>query len=161
MSCGDVAVRDITIADVDQLRKFRCASGMPFERDVEDFIHDRAWSLMSSADLRLRQFQGAWHRDELVGLIMHEAETRFDEDCTYLRLIAISQTWQGVTLKAGDKVVDRLMRAVLSRRSVPLASADIHDDNARSLAVFARYVNLIFTGDRDEYGMRLRAGEWK
>jgi hypothetical protein len=161
VSCGDVVIRDVTIADVHHLQKFRCASEKSFERDVEDFIRHGALSLMNNSDLRSRLFHGAWHGDELVGLTMHEAEIRFDEDCTYIRLVAVSQAWQGVTLEQGGKVVDRLMLAVRARRTAALASADIHDDNLRSLAVFTRYVNVIFSGDLDEFGMRVRAGEWR
>lgn len=159
-----MAIREIGMADADDLRKFRCATTLLFEQDVEKFIHDNALSFMQGVgvDMRERKFHGAWHEyDELVGVVMHEAETRFDEDATYIRLIAVSRSWQSVALHQGDRVSDRLMQIVRTYRVNQVVSADIHDDNLRSLALFSRYVRVIFTGDRDDYGMRLRAGMWK
>jgi hypothetical protein len=150
------------MADADDLRKFKCATTLLYEQDVERFIQGYALSLMRNASVRERKLHGAWHKhDELVGVVMHEAETRFDADATYIRLIAVSQTWQSVVLDQGDRVTDRLMQTVRTYRVSQLVSADIHEENVRSLAVFERYVNVIFTGNRDDYGMCLRAGAWK
>ena len=159
MTCRTVRIAPCAAGDANVLASFQCSTGEACEDEVQDFVRNRARSFTADAALeRDRSLDLAWHNQDLVGVVLHERADQFDEEGTYLRVVAVRTDWRGIELLDGRTLANTLAdHAVLGTRRGPALAAHVDPANVRSVALLRKLNAMPIREKPNEDGMLLFA----